>query len=173
MHAFARMAALVGLVAWPDAAMAVEETVTGMARVIDGDTIEIDGAPIHLHGIDAPELEQLCAYAGRPTPCGRDSAARLRRIIGTQTVTCRTTGRDGQGDLMAKCKAGWRDLGAEMVTTGMAVAALELSQDYLQNHREARGQGIGIFAGTFVMPDQWRAGKRLAIENAGAGSAPP
>ena len=32
----------------------------GIPRVIDGDTLNIRGARIRLHGIDAPESRQLC-----------------------------------------------------------------------------------------------------------------
>ena len=38
--------------------------VTGPARVIDGDTIEITGERICLHGIDAPESGQSCRRQG-------------------------------------------------------------------------------------------------------------
>ena len=34
--------------------------ITGAARVIDGDTIDIAGERIRLHGIDAPESGQTC-----------------------------------------------------------------------------------------------------------------
>ena len=34
--------------------------ITGKPRVIDGDTIEIAGERIRLHGIDAPESKQTC-----------------------------------------------------------------------------------------------------------------
>ena len=48
--------------------------VTGQARVIDGDTIEVAGERIRLHGIDAPESGQRCRRLGHAQVwlyCGR------------------------------------------------------------------------------------------------------
>ena len=36
------------------------KTITGNAKVIDGDTIHIGSSKIRLHGIDAPETDQTC-----------------------------------------------------------------------------------------------------------------
>ncbi len=51
--------------------------VTGIASVIDGDTLEIHGQRIRLHGIDAPESRQLCFIDGKPWQCGKDAANAL------------------------------------------------------------------------------------------------
>jgi len=49
---------------------AAAETVTGRPAIIDGDTIEISGKHIRLHGIDAPELGQACLRDGNSWACG-------------------------------------------------------------------------------------------------------
>ena len=35
-------------------------TITGSARISDGDTIRVQGTRIRLNGIDAPETDQVC-----------------------------------------------------------------------------------------------------------------
>ena len=66
----------------------------GVASVIDGDTIAVHGHRIRLHGIDAPEIRQLCRLDGRPWQCGKDAAAALAEKIARRPVTCEDLGRD-------------------------------------------------------------------------------
>lgn len=147
------------------AATARAETI-GPAAVIDGNTMKIADETIRLHGIDAPEPDQVCALDGQPWACGRAAADLLRALTTGKQVTCRGSTRDSEGRRIARCHVGWMDLGAEMVDRGMAVADPEAPGDYAPNEREARARGVGIFAGEFVAPARWRRGARHPIESA-------
>ncbi len=55
--------------------------VAGTASVIDGDTIEVHGQRIRLHGIDAPESRQLCRREGEPRQCRKDATNALTAAL--------------------------------------------------------------------------------------------
>src|SRR5262245_19167959 len=56
--------------------------IRGIARVIDGDTIDVDQTRIRLEGIDAPEAGQTCKRKWFGSwPCGHEATAALRRLI--------------------------------------------------------------------------------------------
>ena len=72
----------------PSAARA-QQAVVGIASVIDGDTLDIHGQRIRLHGIDAPESAQLCLDgAGRELRCGQKAALALADKVERRTVRC-------------------------------------------------------------------------------------
>ena len=63
-------------------------TLSGRARVVDGDTLDLGGVRIRLHGIDAPESAQGCRARGRGWSCGREATRALAGRIGGQPVAC-------------------------------------------------------------------------------------
>ncbi len=77
--------------------------VAGVASVIDGDTIEVHGQRIRLHGIDAPESRQLCPLDGKPWQCGKDAANALAEKIARRPVTCEDLGCDRYDRIIARC----------------------------------------------------------------------
>ncbi len=90
--------------------------------MIDGDTIEVHGQRIRLHGIDAPESRQLCRQDGKPWQCGKDAANALADKIARRPVTCEDLGRDRYKRIIATCAVAGEDLGAWMVANGLALA---------------------------------------------------
>jgi endonuclease YncB( thermonuclease family) len=68
---------------------AAQDSIVGIASVIDGDTIEIHGQRIRLFGIDAPESSQLCVRpTGERWRCGQRASFALADRIGRATVRC-------------------------------------------------------------------------------------
>lgn len=148
------------LIATPAAALD-RTPIAGQASVIDGDTIEIHGQRIRLHGIDAPESSQTCRDArGKPYRCGQKAALALADRIARRTVTCQPRGMDRYKRVVAVCRVAGTDLNAWLVSQGLAVAYRKYSHDYVSHEATARAAGRGIWAGAFVMPAEWRKGRR-------------
>ena len=143
-------------------ALASRPTLTGRARVIDGDTLDVGGARIRLHGIDAPESRQGCNADGRRWPCGERATRELGRRLGDRTVSCEERDRDRYGRIVAVCRASGEDINAWMVRQGWALAYRKYSRAYVAEESAAKAARRGMWRGQFVAPWDWRRGERLA-----------
>jgi endonuclease YncB( thermonuclease family) len=141
--------------------VAYAQDASGIPRVIDGDTIDIDGTRIRLHGIDAPESAQLCQRDGQSYPCGQQATLALDRVIDQGYVTCNAKDIDRYGRIVAVCFLGNIDLNGWLVSQGYAIAYLKYSTDYAYAETLAKAAKRGVWAGEFLMPWEWRKGKRF------------
>lgn len=129
----------------------------GRVHVLDGDTLDIAGERIRLHGIDAPEAAQSCIDANRrPYPCGAVSTRALNALVAGKTVRCTTHDTDRYGRSIAQCFADGRDIGATLVRNGMALAYRQYSRSYVHEENTARRNRAGLWSGSFDLPWNWR-----------------
>jgi endonuclease YncB( thermonuclease family) len=137
------------------------EHLAGAARVVDGDTLEVEGETLRLQGIDAPEMAQTCEADGRPVHCGKLAAQHLDGIIGARTVDCAVEGRDRYGRGLARCRTGGRDVAEAMTREGWALSDRRHSDGrYDAAEMIARAGRRGIWAMKFEDPAEWRARSR-------------
>lgn len=151
------VAALVCLLTSPTLAA---EPIVGIASVIDGDTIEIHGERIRFLDMDAPETRQLCqSAAGTDYRCGQKAALALSDFLQQRTVTCDWSRRDRYGRVLARCFVAGEDAGLWLVAKGWAVPYRDCKcETYRDAARRAEAQYLGIWAGTFDLPWEWRKG---------------
>jgi endonuclease YncB( thermonuclease family) len=135
---------------------AAQDIVTGRASVVDGDSLEIHGAPVRLHGVDAPESQQWCSRNSIAYRCGQEAALLLAEKIGPHVVSCRRRDTDRYGRMVAVCTAGGEDLGGWMVSQGYAIAYRRYSREYVAAEEQAREAKRGLWAGEFQRPEDFR-----------------
>lgn len=137
------------------AAEAHAEEWRGPARVVDGDTVMVNGARLRLIAMDAPEGAQNCQASDlRAYDCGREATRELERLIAGHEVTCAGEKRDRYGRVLVVCRIGDLNLNAEMVRSGWAVTYL--GHDFDREEAEARAAKRGLWAGSFQRPADWR-----------------
>ncbi|TGP86378.1 thermonuclease family protein [Mesorhizobium sp. M2D.F.Ca.ET.223.01.1.1] len=145
------------------------EPITGVASVIDGDTIEIDGQRVRFNGIDAPESKQYCDDAkGFEYPCGRRSAEALDSFLAaSRPVQCTFVTWDRYHRFVGDCRrADSASVAAWMVEHGQALDWPRYSNGaYAPQQAKAKAAKLGLWAGKFDAPWDWRASH-------GDGSAP-
>jgi endonuclease YncB( thermonuclease family) len=134
------------------------DCLTGLASVVDGDTIIVAGERVRLHGIDAPELNQTFWCMGQTLPCGAMAMAALEALTAGVKLRCEPVERDRHGRLVAKCfSPSGIDVGQRLVAAGWALAYRQFSMDYVDAEEEARKAKRGMWRGGFMKPWVWRA----------------
>ena len=111
--------------------------ISGVAQVIDGDTIRIEKKKIRLFGIDAPEKKQKCRKPwltisfltfNKDYPCGEISTLKLKKMINDKFVTCKSTNLDRYKRFIAECFKNKTNINKWMVRNGYAVAYKKYSK---------------------------------------------
>ena len=146
-----------------DPPSATETPAPNQVRVIDADTVDIDGTRYRLFGIDAPEARQTCRAWGRTWDCG--AAATEALMSRAEGMTCEGGGTDRFGRTVGVCSSGGVDLNAWLVANGWALAYRQFSDEYVNEEEQARSNRRGIHRGEFVEPWDWRRGERLEGED--------
>lgn len=143
------------LILSPAAARAAE--VTGTPKIVDGDTIQFGAQRVRLGALDAPETDQQCLDAkGEKWACGAAARDALKAYAGDKFWTCRPIGSTQHGRLVGRCTAGGEDMEKWMVQNGWALASARETKGYGADEAAARNAKLGLWAGAFVSPRDWR-----------------
>ena len=136
------------------------DDITGKARVIDGDTLDVGSVRVRLFGIDAPEAKQTCTADEKVWRCGEEATFALAYETAEHWVRCEEKHRDRYARTVAVCYVGDHDLNTMMVRKGWALAYRRYSTDYVDEEAEAKEARAGLWRGEFTAPWGWRRAKR-------------
>jgi endonuclease YncB( thermonuclease family) len=128
--------------------------VVGIANVIDGDSLRVEGVEIRLRHIDAVEFGQRCERDGDRWACGQAAASALARLARGSQIRCATWGTDVYDRKLATCYTpNGANLNRELVELGWAVAT---DFRYQSTEHRARFARAGIWDSDFELPRVYR-----------------
>lgn len=138
-------------------ALAHAQEISGPAIAIDGDSLDLSGIIVRLHGVDAPEFKQNCTRGGSGWACGKDAAVKLASLINGKSVSCSQHDLDNYERIVASCRVGNVDLGLSMIDAGLAVALPHFTDRYVSAEARARAARVGLWGAEFQPPADYRA----------------
>ena len=129
-------------------------------KIVDGDTIHLNGEKIRFTGIDTPELKQTCLKDGIKNLCGATAKQILIDKIGNDNVECISDGKDQYKRTLAECFVNNESLSSYLVRSGYAFAYRRYSKKFIPDEDYARINKIGIWSMEFDYPWDYRKSKK-------------
>ena len=131
-------------------------------RVVDGDTIHLNGEKIRFTGIDTPELKQTCIKEGFIDLCGVTAKEILIKKIGDNKVECISEGKDRYKRTLAECFVNDESLSSYLVRSGYAFAYRRYSKKFVTDEDYAKKIQAGMWSMNFDYPWDYRK-KRCSL----------
>ena len=125
-------------------------------KVIDGDTIHLNGEKIRFTGIDTPELKQTCKKDNKIIPCGIEARKLLIDKISDNNVKCKREGKDQYKRTLAECFVNNLSLSSYLVRKGYAFAYRKYSKKFIDDENYARENNLGMWSMNFEYPWDYR-----------------
>jgi len=127
-------------------------------KVVDGDTIVLNGEKIRFSGIDTPELKQTCSKGDEKVNCGISAKILLVKKIGNNSPKCISEGKDVYKRTLAECFVNGESLSSFLVRSGYAFAYRKYSTKFIKDEEFAKANKLGMWAMTFQYPWDFRKG---------------
>ena len=125
-------------------------------RVVDGDTIHLNGEKIRFTGIDTPELKQTCVKNGLEISCGITAKNLLIKKIAYNKVKCISEGKDQYKRTLAECFVNNESLSSYLVRSGYAFAYRKFSKKFIPDEDYAKKKQLGMWSMKFKYPWDYR-----------------
>tara|TARA_B100000609_G_scaffold169269_1_gene143314 strand:+ start:360 stop:815 length:456 start_codon:yes stop_codon:yes gene_type:complete len=125
-------------------------------KVIDGDTIVLNGEKIRFSGIDTPELKQTCLKDNEKVGCGMLAKKLLVNKIGNNTPICIGKKKDFYKRTLAECFVNGESLSKFLVRSGYAFAYRKYSTKFIEDENYAKTKKLGMWSMTFQYPWDFR-----------------